>query len=485
MYTKAASPVQDISFGEALNVSLNNYYDLLKASVGGLAANEYLQLKLVADPVSLNDQKASAGGYRWWSYWNLIERSDHAISPTPIDSQVQVSALKLADIYGQFLDVLIGYVALKNLSSQDQNDLADIGMKIRSLIEINEKLTIDDQMRWKRYADLMGYAYGDRSQYLRWAQRNGNSTEIENNNIQLDVQAGRRKTILNKQYSHPDDKTIVAASALFDSQTIQMAYPIHPDYTYEDGDQFSPSYLSRLGGTITGMFDSRRVISWQMTIADILKMKAGEFSATFDKTTGKSTSIVTDWSASGSGGWGFIRASASTSSHTEIQEDFKKALNVKLAAKSAFRVNIIYPAWFQASLFSCVHVAENPKAFIRFFGDKGSLLYYPTALLLVRGFSVAFESSQDWKYDYKNNFSAGGGGGFSAFGFNFGAKANYSQQTKEHQVDQSNTKLTFGDDENTIRFVGFAVAKNVKFSTLVDEAIEKSLGKAHFDTLDN
>ena len=47
----ADSPVRDVPFGEALNISLDNYYDLLKSQVGGLRADEFLQLKLVADTV--------------------------------------------------------------------------------------------------------------------------------------------------------------------------------------------------------------------------------------------------------------------------------------------------------------------------------------------------------------------------------------------------------------------------------------------------
>lgn len=44
----ADSPMKEIAFGEAPKASLDNYA-LLKEHVGGLAADEYLQLKLVVD----------------------------------------------------------------------------------------------------------------------------------------------------------------------------------------------------------------------------------------------------------------------------------------------------------------------------------------------------------------------------------------------------------------------------------------------------
>jgi len=91
------------------------------------------------------------------------------------------------------------------------------------------------------------------------------------------------------------------------------------------------------------------------------------------------------------------------------------------------------------------------------------LLYYPSKLILIRGFNISFISSQNWTYDYKKRFSASGGGGFSAFGVGFGGSASYSSNVKEHKVDSSGTTLTISDDENTIRFVGYAVKKNTVY----------------------
>ncbi len=41
------SPIKPVSVGKALNVTLDNYYDLIKAQVGGLKTQEFLQLKLL------------------------------------------------------------------------------------------------------------------------------------------------------------------------------------------------------------------------------------------------------------------------------------------------------------------------------------------------------------------------------------------------------------------------------------------------------
>jgi hypothetical protein len=481
MRWRATSPVQPVSFSAALNISLNNYYDLLKAQVGGLAANEFLQLKLVADPVNISGKDVSQRGYPWWSYWNLLVRSDLSIVPSPLSDQVQVSAAKLVEVYGDFLNVLIRYVAYANLSAEDQKELADIEMTVKSLETDNGKLAADDIKRWHDYADIMGYSYGDRNQYLIWEETNGNLDDMQSNNDTIKQNRLRKKIILAKHYPDPEDQQIATASTDFDNALMEIGYPLMPDYRYSDGGQFTLNYLSTQAGN--PLFDTRRILSWNQTLGYIISTTAGGFTATFDRKTSQSSSITQDWGASGNVSYFFINVNANAGEHTQIQEDFNTSTAIDLAATAAFRVNILYPAWFHPTLFNCKHVKDNPKDFEVFFGDAGTLLYYPTALMLVRGFSVKFNNTQSWTYDYQHHFSASGGGGFNAFGINFGSSANYTEDTKEHQVDHSTTTLTFSDDVNTIRFIGYAVAKNTVYSSDRQQALRQALGDTIFNSL--
>jgi hypothetical protein len=118
-------------------------------------------------------------------------------------------------------------------------------------------------------------------------------------------------------------------------------------------------------------------------------------------------------------------------------------------------------------LFQHKRITANAKEFAEFFGSQGSLRFYPTHIILVRGFSSAFESSQKWTYDYVHNFSASAGGGFSVFGINFGSSETYSSHEEQHNIDQSNTKLTFADGDSTLRFVGYVVQRN----TVLDSSV--------------
>ena len=58
------SPVKDVTFGEALKISLDHYYDLLKARAGDFDEKQFLQLQLASNIIDLSGEskKASEGG---------------------------------------------------------------------------------------------------------------------------------------------------------------------------------------------------------------------------------------------------------------------------------------------------------------------------------------------------------------------------------------------------------------------------------------
>lgn len=478
----ATSPVKDVSLGQALQISLDNYYDLLITQVGTLKAEEHLQLKLVADPVSISGKKFADGGYPWFSYYNLLRRSDLSIVPEPVSGGVMTGVAWLSDVYGEFLQKLRGFVVKKNLSKDDQVALADLDKKVDYSKKLAMSWIIEDRANWREFADAMGYAQTDLAAYIQWSGQFGHLYKIENEMNNVKSYQFEIKSVLDKQYPQTDDREVVDAEFDFNNPAMRLRYPMHQDTDYDNGGKFSIEYLATIPTGNTGAFDDRRVIGWNLTPAEIKGITAGGFAkgVSFDKSTSKSSSITKDWSASGSVSYGFISVKANASDHKQIQEDFNKTTKITLTAEAAFRLTINYPAWFKPNLFEHRHVMENPYDFEKFFGEKGTLLYYPTGLILVRGFGVDFLSSQNWTYDYKHRFSASGGGGFNFAGIGFGASANYSEDTKEHETDQQNTTLSFKDDVNTIRFVGYAVTKNKVFEKAVSIQVLKTLSSDKF-----
>lgn len=461
MYIAMKSPVEDISLPQALSITLDNYYDLLKAQVGSLQAGEYLQLKLVADLLDLSvDKKASLGGYIYFSYLNLLERADVGITPAPVSGGVEVGLERLSAIYGDFVRELRRFVVMKELTAQEQLALADLDKAIEALQIEEDELYIKDRARWERVAPAMGFSIGDATAYTQWSNKHGSLQLIEEKNRDITTKRFKKRTILSRQWPDADDRAVIEAEDEYENVLARLRYPNFPDNLYPDGDLFNPVYLARLGTGSTALFSDRYSAKFGAALDTIKTVGSGTLVGEFNKMTSTSSSITTDWGGSASGSYGLISAHASASEHKQIQEDFSKSTGIKLSAKSATRIPVSFPAWFNPVLFTHRHVLANPGTFERFFGLKGSLLYYPTALIVVRGFSAEFVSSAKWTYDYVKNFSASAGGGFGAFGFSFGGSASYSSTVKEHQVDESSTTLKFSDDEATVRFVGYAVKKN-------------------------
>jgi hypothetical protein len=471
------SPVQDVTFGQGLQISLNNYYDLLKTQAATLGVDEFLQIKLVADPVSISWKKYAEGGYPWFSQYNLLRRADMSIVPQGVSGGVMTGIAMMSAVYGEFLQKLRGYVVLKNLSAEEQLEIADLDKKVESDKSDAVRWMILDRANWKQYAEAMGYAIGDNAAYVQWSSSYGHIRQIQNALDGIKRSQFRIKTIMDRQYPDPGDREIVEAEFDYTNPAMRLRFPVNADTDYPMGASFDIVYLSMLPLGSTALFDDRLTVGWNMALKDIKETTAGSFAqgVTYDRTTTKSTSISTDWGASGNASYYFINVNASAGGHTEIQEDFSHATGLTLTAEAAFRVTINWPSWFRPNLFNNHHVTDNPHDFLKFFGPNGTLLYYPTGLILVRGFGVTFTSSQNWSYDYKHHFSASAGGGFSCFGYSFGASGSYTEDTHEHQTDQQNTKLSFKDDKDTLRFVGYSVRKNTVFQNSLRNAVYASM----------
>jgi hypothetical protein len=456
------SEVRPIELSEALKASLNNYYDLLKTQVGGLGADEFLQLKLVADVVDIDDEK-----YRYFSMYNLLLRSDLAIEPVPVSGTILTSADQLNRVYGRFLQRLRKYVVRRELSPEQLAALDDLDVKIAHAKQKAEEYADLEQTAWERYCRRTGRPLGDQAAYIQWSINNGYKREISGLHDKLKHYYFDKKTIMDREYRDPEDREVVDAESEYESMQMRIRYPIFPDYNYSNRSQFSLEYLATLDPGSSGLFDDRRVLSWNVSLTQMATTGAGAFTAHYDRNTTESSSITTDWSASASGQYKMIKANAEASDHQAISEEFKNVTAIDLSAKAAFKTAIIYPGWFRSQLFRHKRVKENIRDFADFFGPNGVLRYYPVSLILVRGFSSSFTNSQNWTYDYDRKFAASAGGGFSVANINFGNSGSYNKHQEEHKIDKANTSLKISDGDGTIRFVGYVVKKNTLWDSVI------------------
>jgi hypothetical protein len=389
---------------------------------------------------------------------------------------VLATGITLASVYEQFLRQLVTYVVQINLSDGDQKKVNELQLQIDSLKTQNLTWVEQDRATWVSYANAMGYNPGDKDMFFQWDAQYGHGAQLQNGFQQINSIQFQINTILDKQWPEPADIDIVNAQIAFYESQMRMCWVLFPDAMYSERAQFSLEFFTQLQQIDTAMYTSRRVISWDKSVDFMKTSGGGSFTAHFDSSTSTSTSITSDWGGSSSASYGFISVNANASEHTQIQTDFSHATSLDLSAAATYKVGLVFPGWFQPSLFSNKRVTDNIKDFAQFLGPNGSLLYYPSHLICVRGFKASFGSTQNWTYDYQHNFSASGGGGLNVCGISFGGSASYSNSEKEHTVSQSNTTLTIADDQATVRFVGYGLTKNTVYPTQVALLTRNALG---------
>ncbi len=467
-----------MTFGQGLQISLNNYYDLLKTQAATLGVDEFLQIKLVADPVSISYKKYAEGGYPWFSQYNLLRRADMSIVPQGVSGGVMTGISLMSAVYGEFLQKLRGYVVLKNLSPAEQLEIADLDKAVESDKSDAMRWVILDRTNWKQYAEAMGYAVGDNAAYVQWSSSYGHIRQMQNALDSIKRSQFRIKTIMDRQYPDPGDREIVEAEFDYTNPAMRLRLPVNPDTDYPNGGSFDIVYLSMLPLGSTALFDDRLTVGWNMALKDIKETTAGGFpqGLTYDRTTTKSTSISTDWGAAGSASYAFISVNASAGGHTDIQEDFSHATGLTLTAEAAFRVTINCACLVQAqpvqqssrdrqsTRLPQVLRSERYAALLSDGLDPGQRVrrhVFVEPELVVR-LQASFQRIR-WRR-------------ISCFGYSFGASGSYTEDTHEHQTDQQNTKLSFKDDKDTLRFVGYAVRKNTVFQNALKAATYASMG---------
>jgi hypothetical protein len=204
-------PVTDVPFGQAMQISLNNYYDLLKAQAGGLGADEFLQLKLVADSVDISAPAEKGGIYEWFSYYNLLQRSDLQIEAQPLSGSVLTGMARVSDIYGKFIGKLSSLVTVKVLSPEDQAKDADLKVQIQGLKDEINKLANADYSNWQTYSKIRGLNVGDGTAFNQWSAFYGNADQIQQAVNKLTILIFQENQLISKTYSQPDDKEIIDA----------------------------------------------------------------------------------------------------------------------------------------------------------------------------------------------------------------------------------------------------------------------------------
>lgn len=448
--------VKEVNVLEDFGLTLDHFYTIVKTQIGNLDINQYVQVQATAVPLDVSQN------YKWFSLGNLSKFFDVTLHPKPISDSLSLNTpYKLSPEYGLFLAKAVNLVERKELDSDTlkqidvlEVEIANFGKKItETQIQLNEK--------WLAYCSATLTDKGDIVTYQHWEDGQYEAQKLFDLREEQNTKYALQSALRQKQYIDPDHKAIADGFAAFRSPASRLRYPRFPDTEYgEEAKKFSVVYFASKPDNDSSLFSNLQLITPMMSVDAISTGGFGGTTSTVEKNSEAGSKIVTDWGASGGGGWGPFRMKASVSSHEEIKEDFKFTQKITVGAKSLMAIPFDARPWFQPTLFQNKIVQENEAAFEKFLGEKGSLRYFPSHLIVARGMNFTFHSSQDWKYDYKKDFSASGSASLSAFGIGFSGGARYSKHEERQLVEQRGHDLVLDDGEQNIRILGYIAVKN-------------------------
>ncbi|WP_426175588.1 hypothetical protein [Massilia sp. TWR1-2-2] len=439
-------------------LTLDHFYSIVKKGMGELGANSYLQIQATAVPFDINNE------YPYYSFGNIGQYGDMTIAPVPVSNLLLTNPLALLSVeYYAFISELLALIEVKEL---DPATLALIDKYVTANNNLQSHVNILRQrlfLNWKIYADSTMTPRGDLVSLQHWLDGQPDSTEIYQSERDMHRNQALIEGLRIRKYADPSHQQVVDAFAKFSSPASRTRYPRYEDRLYaEEQAKFNPVYFARLADNDSAAFANRQITRVLPTIDTISTKDIGGFTDTVARLSQANSSITTDWNVSGSGGWGPVSFSANASSHEAIQDDFKHTQSITVGAKSLQALQLDMSAWFVPGLFNHPLLAPNRRVFERFLGEKGTLRFLPSHIIVARGFRLEFHSLQDWKHDYKSDFSAGGSASAKLFGIGWGGGGSYSKSVHTQTVEQRGHDLVLSDGEN-IRLIGYNVVENTGF----------------------
>ena len=456
-------------------LTLDHFYGLIKKSMGELSPNSYLQLQATAVPFDVSKN------YIYFSLGNIAQFGDFTISPTPISDLLLSNPMaRLSNEYFAFISQLLALVEIKELDAETQN-LIDKYTTARLNLESHTNNLLQQRLlNWQIFADATLTPRGDLVKFQHWSDGQAISTEISQSLQQIARYQSLIIGLRTRRYNDPTHQQVVDAFAKFTSPASRTRYPRWDDRQYlEEQTKFSPYYFASLADNDSSLYANRQITTVLSSLDNIITTSLGGFTDTITKHSQSSENISTDWSTSGGGGWGPFSFKANAKSREQIIEDFSHTQAITVSTKSLQALPFDMSAWFDPGLFNHPLIAPNRNVFERFLGEKGTLLYLPTHIVIARGYNLKFHSDREWKHEYKSDFSTGGSGSAKFFGIGFGGSGNYSKNIHKQTVETNGHDLVFDDGDN-IRLIGYNVIKNTAFLNNIMDYHRVSMEKAFF-----
>lgn len=439
-------------------MTLDHFYSIIKAQAGNMEENSKFQLQATAMPLAISSKD------QWFSLGILTRFADVGVADGAVsDTATKVnSAHRVSQEFLSLLGVAMSLVQTKTLPGDVQTKIDNYTLEISNLDEKKTALQGRFQQDWQAYATATMKNPADLLAFTHWSAGYPHAAELATLFQDQARAVAMSEALSQKQYADPSHAEIADLYTKATSPAVRMHYPKYPDSLFSDDDKkkLNPVYLAGLSDNMSPIFDNSYTVTFNMPVSAIETVSQGGLQSTLSKTDIDNMTRDSSWSVSGSGG-GFLgigKVSGDASDTTKIKEDFSHVQTISVETKGLVAIPFTFGEWFDAGVLDGnALIRTNPKLFQRYLGQGGSLLYYPTHLIVARGLKLTFQSSQDWQYDYENHWKAGGGGSGSFFGISWGTSASKQVDETQHKVQKRGHDLVLDDGENSLRVMGYIV----------------------------
>lgn len=197
------------------------------------------------------------------------------------------------------------------------------------------------------------------------------------------------------------------------------------------------------------------------TLTKILDM-TGQRGAEFIKDTVEQHNHDTEWHANASGGWGLWHANASGAQEQHFRQSLQHMESVTISCQFMGEYWVNRKDWFNSTVLTNKYVTpvlkQDPQAL-------ALLSNCISSLIIVRGLSVKYKFKDVNDTTIWSSYNYSGGGGYGAFGIDFGSvSGGASGNSYDHVIDTAEKSVTLFDGPNVCRLLALRVASLIPIS---------------------
>jgi hypothetical protein len=197
------------------------------------------------------------------------------------------------------------------------------------------------------------------------------------------------------------------------------------------------------------------------TLTRILDME-GVRGEEFIKDVKETHNHDSEWHASASGGWGLWHANANASQEQHFRQSLSHLESISISCDFMGEYWVNRKDWFSSNILENKYVLPVLKLDSRAAAQLANCI---SSLIIVRGLKVKYKFKDVNDTAVWSSYSYSGGGGYGAFGIDFGSVGGGASGSKyDHVIDTTEKSVTLSDGSDVCRLLALRVSSLIDMS---------------------